>query len=139
MIEHIWSVLCSQSVIDSETNTVSIQNVIEQILINSDPKPDGFLPIPLELITLWGRKESDRTEKGIERVSFVSPSKNTNVVAEATIDLSAAERYRHRVRFPGLPLHEAGRYYFIVEIKEDGGVWREAAAVPLTVMFQPQR
>jgi len=51
MLEHIWSVLCSRSVIDSETNNVSIQDVIEQITINAEPAENGFLPFPMELIT----------------------------------------------------------------------------------------
>ena len=42
MIEHIWSVLCSRSVIDSETNNVSIQDVIEHIIINAEPTENGL-------------------------------------------------------------------------------------------------
>src|SRR3990172_3519864 len=138
MIEHIWSVLCSRSVIDSETNNVSIQDVIEQITINAEPTEDGFLPFPLELITLWGRKEIDRPARGIERVSFVTPSGKHTIISESKIDLSKAERHRQRVRFPGLPIGEAGRHYFRVEFKENGDQYREVAAVPLTVQFQSQ-
>ncbi|MBI4732193.1 MAG: hypothetical protein HY781_08750 [Chloroflexi bacterium] len=139
MIDHIWTVLCSRSVIDTETNNVSIQDVLEQITVNDDPKLNGFLPIPLELITLWGRRESDKGTEGMERVTFLTPSGKSNVVTEAKIDLSAVERHRHKVKFPGLPLSEAGRYYFRVEIQEKDNEWREVAAIPLTVMFQPQK
>ena len=137
MLEHIWSVLCARSIIDSETNNVSIQDVVEQITINAEPIENGFLPFPLELITLWGRKESDKPAKGTERVTFVTPSGKSEVVSEAEIDLSSVERHRHRVRFPGLPVSEAGKYYFKVEMKNGSNEWKLASAVPLKVIFQP--
>ncbi|MGB8983458.1 MAG: hypothetical protein WCC12_16420 [Anaerolineales bacterium] len=137
MIEHIWSVICSRSVIDAETNNVSIQDVIEQINISAEPKKDGLLPFPFELITLWGRKESDKPSKGIERITFVTPSGKSEVVSETEIDLSNAERHRHRVKFPGLPVSEAGKYYFKVELKNGNHEWQQVSAIPLKVIFQP--
>ncbi len=139
MIEHIWTVLCSRAVIDSETNNVSIQDVIEQITINAEPAEDGFLPIPFELITLYIRKESNTPIKGNDRVTFMTPSGKAEVVSEGTIDLSSAERFRHRVKFPGVPLREAGRYYFIIDIKKDNDEWEKVATIPLTIAFQPQK
>ncbi len=139
MLEHIWSVLCSRSIIDSETNNVSIQDVVEQITINAEPAENGFLPFPFELITLWGRKESDNPSKGIERITFVTPSGKSEVVSEAEIDLSNTERHRHRVKFPGLPVSEAGKYYFKVAVKNGNSEWQQVSAVPIKVIFQPPR
>jgi hypothetical protein len=139
MLEHIWSVLCARSVIDSETNNVNIQDVIEQITIVAEPTENGFLPFPLELITLWGRKEIDKPASGTERVSFVTPSGKSTIISESKIDLSKVERHRQRVKMPGLPLGEAGRYYFRVEFKEDGDEYIEVAAIPLAIQFQPQK
>lgn len=137
MLEHIWSVLCARSVIDAETNNVSIQDVIEQITINSEPAENGFLPFPMELITLWGRKEFDKPASGTERISFVTPSGKPTILSESKIDLSKVERQRQRVRFPGLPIGEAGRHYFRVEFTANGDQFSEVAAIPLTVQFQP--
>jgi hypothetical protein len=137
MIEHIWSVLCSRSVIDAETNNVSIQDVIEQIVISAKPVENGFLPIQLELITLWGREESNEPTKGFERITFISPSGKTEVVSEVEIDLIKGERHRQRVRFPGLPISESGKYYFKVEMKNSNNEWKQVSAIPLQVVFQP--
>ena len=134
MLEHIWSVLCSRSVIDVETNNVSIQDVIEQITINAEPMEDGILPLPFELITLWGREDIQKPTKGVERITFVTPSGKSEVVSEAEIDLSSAERHRHRVKFPGLPLSEAGIYYFKVEVSNSN--WKSVSTIPLKVVFQ---
>jgi hypothetical protein len=137
MLEHVWSVLCSRSVIDYETNNVSIQDIIEQITINAEPVGNGFLPFPLELITLWGREESDKPEKGIERISFVTPSGKTDVVSDAEIDLTSVERHRQRVKFPGLPISESGKYYFKVEMKNGDTEWQQVSSIPLKIVFQP--
>ena len=136
MIEHIWSVLCSRSVIDSESNNVSIQDVVEQININAKPADNGFLPIQLELISLWGREDVNEASKGTERIIFVTPSGKTEIISEAEIDLTKAERHRHRVRFPGLPVNEAGKYYFKVEMKNGDNKWKQVSAIPLKVIFQ---
>ena len=137
MIEHIWSILCSRAVIDTETNNVSIQDVVEQITINAEPKKDGFLPFPLELITLWGRKEVNKPTTGVERVTFITPSGTSKIVSEADINLSTVERFRHRVKFPGLSISEAGKYYFKIELKNGNNKWQEVSAVPLKIIFSP--
>jgi len=136
MIEHIWSILCSRAVIDSETNNVSIQNVIEQIIIKAEPAENGFLPIELELITLWGRKELNETAEGVERVTFITPSGKSEVISEAEIDLTKAERHRQRVKLSGLPVSESGKFYFKVETKNDNNEWEKVSAIPLKVVFQ---
>lgn len=136
MLEHIWSILCSRSVIDSETNNVSIQDVIEQITINAKPEENSFLPFPMELITLWGRDASNEPSKGSERVIFITPSGKSEVISEIEIDLTKVERHRQRTRFPGLPIGEAGRYYFKVEAKNGTNEWKQVSAVPLQVAFQ---
>jgi hypothetical protein len=136
MIEHVWSILCSRSVIDAETNNVSIQDVVEQITINAEPTKNGFLPIPLELITLWGRKKIDEPSNGVERVTFITPSGISTIVSEAEINLTNVERFRHRVRFRGLPVSESGKHYFNVEIKNENADWQQVSSIPLKIVFQ---
>lgn len=135
MINHVWSVLCSGSVIDFETNSVSIHEVIEQIQINDEPQDGGVLPIPLEIISLWERTMLDTPAEGYERVLFETPSGKSKVASEAKIDLSVAKRHRQRVKFPGLMVSESGRYYFKVELRT-GDEWQQVAAVPLIMMFE---
>ena len=137
MIEHIWSVLCSRSVVDSETNNVSIQNVIEQIIIQAEPQENGFLPIELELITLWGKDEPKEVAEGEERVTFITPSGKSEIISETKIDLTKVERRRQRIKLPGLPLSEAGKYYFKVEVKNKNKEWEKVSAIPLKIEFQP--
>ena len=135
MIDHVWTVLCSRSVIDIETNNVSIQDVIEQLNIPGEPKPDGFLAIPFELISLWSRSDPENPEHGTERIIFITPSGKSTVVAEPKINLSEAERHRNRVKFPGLPIAEEGQHYFQIEYMVDKGKWKKVASLPLSIVF----
>ncbi|MBE0682192.1 MAG: hypothetical protein IH589_09785 [Anaerolineales bacterium] len=136
MIDHVWTVLCSRSVIDIETNNVSIQDVIEQLNIPGDPKPDGLLAIPFEIISLWARSESKMPKQGLERITFITPSEKSTIVAESPIDLSTAERQRNRIKFPGLPIAEEGRHYFQIEYKQDDdSEWIKATALPISIQF----
>jgi hypothetical protein len=135
MIDHVWTVLCSRSVIDIETNNVSIQDVLEQFNIPGDPKPDGLLPIPFEIISLWARSDPEKPEQGQERITFITPSEKSTIVAETPIDLSKAERQRNRIKFPGLPVAEEGRHYFQIEYKLVDGEWTKATTLPLSIQF----
>jgi hypothetical protein len=58
---------------------------------------------------------------------------------EKELYLLENHNYRTIVRFTSLPLAEAGRHYFRVELKNEGEEeWHEVAAVPLTLAFKPE-
>lgn len=139
MIDHVWTVLCSKSAIDIESNNVSILDVIEQISIPGEPKPDGVLPMSFEIISLWIRSEPAKPEQGIERIIFVTPSHKSSIVTEIPIELLEAERQRNRVKFSGLPISEEGRHYFNIEYKLDEQEWIKTASIPLTIHFEHNR
>lgn len=136
MIKHVWTVICSNAVVDMDTNNVSLHNVIEQLNIPESPKPKGFLPIHLELVTLWFKDDTDAAVKAESRVSFVSSSGETRVVATPPIDLSEKSRARNRLIFDALPLDATGVYHFTIEMRSNGD-WIEVASIPLTVIFSP--
>lgn len=139
MINHIWSVLCRNAVIDIDTNNVSIHDILEQITINAMPLENGVLPFQFELITLWGRAESGRPTTGKSKVTLVAPSKKIKPVLVFEIDLSKAELFRQRVKFPGLAAGEGGIYHFVVELAENDNKWRQVAAIPLKISFKPEQ
>jgi len=74
-IEHIWSVLCSNSSVDIDTNSLSIFNVVEQLNIqsipkvvslhnnNSSPKEAGqessVIPVTFEIVSLFQRQDPE--------------------------------------------------------------------------------
>jgi hypothetical protein len=137
MIDHVWSIICTQTIIDQETNNISLLNAIESLTISDNPKPGGVLPIHIELVTLWIRKEATHTVEGEYRVNFVAPSGKSLIEEIIKIDLSKRERTRNRIIFQGLPLEESGRYCFNVEQNANDD-WIRVATIPLIVVFTPK-
>lgn len=134
MIDHVWSVLCSNAVTDKESNNISLHNVVESLEIFTVPQEAGLLPIHLEFVSLWIRRDPQVSVKGNSRVSFVSPSGKTVTSNELAVDLSKAESTRNRLIHDGLSLDESGRYHFVVEIQANGD-WHQVASIPLAVKF----
>ncbi len=138
MIFHVWTVLCSRAVIDTESNNISIQNSIEQLSIPGSPDPDGKIAIQLELVSFWTRTEPNIGATGDARVLFLQPSEKETELLIYPIDLDSSERLRSRVRIETIPIPEAGRYYFCVEYKlNDTKDWKQATKIPLEIKFHP--
>jgi hypothetical protein len=143
MIKHIWSVLCSQSVRDADSQNVSLFNVIEQLQVTlMAGAPEDVvhrLPIPLELITLWERGEWEVDERapgnvGQATVSVLDPTGKSLAQAQTTADLSANRRCRSKLVFGGMPITISGRYVVQVSLHEDGEPEpRIVAEVPVEV------
>ena len=139
MISHVWSVLCSNVVIDRFSNNVSIQNVIEQLNIPDEPIPDGVVVTPLNLVTLWMRSDLEVPARGHSRIIFQSPSGGASNPVELEVDLTNSKRTRSRLISETLPVEEPGLHIFRVELKiEDEAEWHEVAIVPLEILFRPQ-
>ena len=137
MIEHVWTVLCRRSVVDSDTNSISLIESVESIQFGLDkpkdaPTPAG-LPLELELVTLWIRSDRRVPEHSQYRVFVQLPDESEREAGESVIiDLREFERLRARVRFDGIPFVGPGRYRFVVQLQE-GEAWTTVARVPLDI------
>jgi hypothetical protein len=137
MINHVFSVICDKSSIDSETNKVSILEVLEQLIVFTDQSERISLPIQFELFSLWTRAQFDKPAQGQMRIHFCNPSGVCKVQAEVAIDLSSVLFYRTRFRANGIELVGPGVYKFVVELKPDEKTeWVEVAQLPLWVTYQ---
>lgn len=135
-MKHIWTVACSRAVIDKDSNNVSLQNVLEALSIKEAPKPQGVLPIELDVVTFWTRESILYPEVGYSQLRFMSPSGKTLCQFDTKVDLTEFERSRTKVIFQGLPLYEEGIYTFRVDHKKTkDGRWRKVAEIPLKVNF----
>jgi len=135
-MNHVWTVICSRAVIDRDSNNVSLQNILEVLSIKEAPKPQGVLPIELDVVTLWIRESILEPEIGYSRTRFLSPSGKTLGEFESKVDLTEHERSRAKLILQGLPLREEGLYTFRVDMKKtEEGRWRKVAEIPLKVDF----
>jgi hypothetical protein len=136
MIDHVWSLLCSEVVTDKETNNISIHNIIEVLTVRDNPKPGGVVPRHFEILTLWARTKVDQPVEGESQIRFISPSGDELIKRVFKIDLTQRERVRNRIIFEGLRAEENGRYYFYIAKKEENN-WMPVASIPLTIKFSP--
>lgn len=140
MIRHIWSVLCSQSVIDVQSNNTSLFNVIEQlaVVMKKSKAPEEkvpVLPISLDLVTLWERGDLDQGgDKGQATVDIIDPTGKRLGGQDINVDVSVARRCRTKLTFMGLPITTSGRYIVRVSIREGAEVQpRVVTEIPIEV------
>ena len=143
MVDHVWTVFCTRSVIDKDTNNVSLFEVLEKIsAVGEVPEEKGkekvvpAIPINAHLVTLWARRNPLISVKGRARIVFESPSHNLLFQREYEVDLSSFLRTRVRSEISALPVPESGWYRFKVELLSESGNWQKVASIPLEVELE---
>ena len=137
MVRHVWTVLCSKTATDKDSNNISLFEVVEQIQVTG---PGGALaepvlvPTSLELVSLWARADFGTPTRGTTRVVILFPDGHVAGQAEMDVDLAAVQRTRTIVKFPALPFRLPGVMRFVVSLRQDNAEeWTEVASVPLNV------
>jgi hypothetical protein len=137
MIEHVFSVICSGTSIDAETNAITLFKVLEQLTVYTETTDPVRIPIHFEILSLWTRQSSDVPCQGKARVIFCSPSNQQKQQVEMSIDLSKAINYRSKLVSDGIELTGPGKYHFAIELQEeDQADWQKVASLPLLVVYQ---
>jgi hypothetical protein len=138
---HRWSILCTTSSVDTKNNNVSLFNIIEQVQVTKDPlaKKSGpkqdriFVPMKLELVTLWEKIRSDEKASGTIEVHFEDPL--GELLQKFRYELSMPkDRVRNFTTIDGFFMTEEGRYVFKIKAKssnEDN--LQDVGEVPLQV------
>lgn len=136
----IWAVLCRHAIVEQETNTLSLIDVIEQINIefNDNVVPPATapaaLPIPLELISLWQRGPDG--SGGTFKITLRTPQgAESQGHAIGTIEQGLAPRSRITTRVPNLPWRGEGEYAFVVQLSTKSA-WRTIADVPFWIKLK---
>jgi hypothetical protein len=137
MINHVWSVFCSRSSTDRETNNISLFGVIEQIsVLAPDPLPPGVGGVPMEseLVSLWSRENLDQPERAGGRARLLAPDGNVAFSQEFDINLMEHARMRTQLRLNGFPLQGFGLYSLLVEQRQADETWKQVALIPVQVV-----
>lgn len=137
MIEHVWTVLCTRSSVDKETNNISIFEVIEQLTIKDNAGKPGLAPGPFEIVSLWSRTAADEPSRGEARLLFQTPGGRTSISQTHEIDLRQYRRLRSRHRIPAIPIDGPGLYTLVVEFRQlDQEEWVQVVKIPLEVRVE---
>lgn len=144
MIKHIWTVLCQKTIIDKDSNNISVIDVMEELKINYSFKENNSnnneinrinIPIKYEIVSLWMRDKYDLEENIDLKIVLNDPNgKELKTFDQKVVMKENLLRYRTIVKFEGIGLNVPGVYLFEIKIKENGKEnYRSVANVPLEV------
>lgn len=146
MIKHIWSILCRKSIVDSETNNISINDVFEQLSVDLKAKKDDAdklklinIPIEFEVVSMWVK--NDKTNfKGNLKVEILNPKGVIVKNFEQPLEMpETMKRLRSRLRIMGLVVEQPGDYIFKVSVKEEGQkLYKADAELPLEINLKKE-
>ena len=140
MIEHVWTVVCSKSVIDSQSNVISLLEVLEQINItgpsvNLPAGTAGYIPISFDVVSLWTREDENHPCRGLARINLIEPSGEILSSLEHDVDLRTNKGLRNITRIQGLPFRKLGRHWLQVQIRLEGqNNWQDKIKIPLDIL-----
>ena len=145
MVKHIWSVLCQSSVVDSQSNNVSLYNIVERLEVNINPNGSTTFPVvkninlpwQYELVSLWSRTKKGGEENANIRIDLLDPNGKELKSFEKEIIIPAdKKRMREINKIQGISLTESGDYTFVVSIKQaNNSKYEKVASLPLEVMI----
>jgi len=137
-MKHIWSILCKRSVIDNETNLVSLFDSLEQLDITVDKNKLGAekkitIPIDFEIVSFWVDNNTNKDREFEIRINLFDPNnKKLSTLSGRHKMKKGIKRLRNRAKIKGLILTTEGRYLFKVKIKE-GNKYKKVAEIPLDI------
>lgn len=145
-IEHVWSIVCASSSVDTKTNSLSLFNVIEEITITLSPdqvvsfeedKNGKLLPFSHELVSIWKKTAGFIGEvSGEIKIKLINPE--NKILGEFSPPSSVVipkdkERVRTMINFSNLKIDSAGEYRLAIELAETGNKFKEVFSLPIGV------
>jgi hypothetical protein len=146
MIKHIWSVLCNRSVIDSETNNLSLFDVFEDLNVSVKPNSPSeisgetinkniSIPIKYEVVSMWLKDKDIKVATGTMQIELIDPIGKSLKSFSHNLEIKEIHnRIRSRIKVTGIELTVSGTYIFNIKLKEgDKENFRTVVEVPLAV------
>jgi hypothetical protein len=130
MAEHVWTVLCQKTLLDPQTDVISIVDVLEKITLtglvaveeelakaHGKGRKGLVFPVLMQLVTWWVRSDYTKPEKLDIRIAILDPSGERLLVQEVPIDLTESSARRMTLRFQEFQMTQEGVYWFAIEKK----------------------
>jgi len=142
MTKHIWSVLCKKTIIDTDTNNISLIDVFEQLQakVNLPQNKNIKLSIPLEyeVVNFWYKENSDKKEEVDVEITLIDPNNKSLKSFINTITIpDNKKRVRTRLKITGLPITISGIYRFIIKTKEKNTKnYKQVAELPIEIKIE---
>ncbi len=156
-MRHLWTVLCSRSILDKSTNQLTLVDVIDDVSLRDAVLPTGEhltdslanavatdgaanITAKMELVSQWARSDMEKPEKGRARFTILSPSGELlGNASEARLDMTKFKYSRHMLRFESFSFVGAGTYLLVVQQKSGRAKkWRTVSETPFTINYGPR-
>ena len=141
-MNHNWSILCKKSVIEAESNVISLLELMEKITIGqriastgSVIVPNQFvMPLDFELVSHFSGISKNNVKPFLKVELFNKQSEKMGQTEHELKINSNAKTLRSRVIFNGVKIKGEGTYTFKVSLKEnEKGSYKEVANIPLEI------
>lgn len=141
-MKQTWSILCGRAVVDKETNLLSLIDLIEQIHISLDGKPEDasvvIIPIQIVLASLWERDEKEPPAMLRLRVTGIAPENKVFFESDQEADLLNHKRFRCLFQVKQLPFMGSGKYEFATDVFDtEANEWQRVSSNAVEVVENP--
>jgi hypothetical protein len=140
-MKNIWSIVCSKAIVDQMTNSLSLNEVVDEMTISfvnpeDMKKPTKNVPLSLAVVNLW-HDENSSEERLVDYVIEIYDPKGEQT---GEFNISAKfEKGKKRLRtianINGLKLTDEGSYNVRTSYKDKKGNMLQVAEVPIDVKF----
>ena len=144
-IKHLFTLICRESIIDHETNNLSINQIYEELkfdiaipedahLKRNDQDPVG-IQLPLEVTSMFYREKMDSEEDLKLTLIFLDPSDKELGKFELPFKfIESQRRVRTRMKLNSIALTKRGTYHFKVLLSIGESEMELLETIPLDIM-----
>jgi hypothetical protein len=144
-MRHIWSILCRRSVIDADTNSLSLIDSIEGIDIGLSKEgakkyekkneTNFVAPISFEIVSFWTDDDSSTERKENLNLEWHGPNdKKLHEFSYNFIMPKKSSRIRTRIKTNGMPISMPGKYMLKIKLKDQKTKkYKEVSQLPVDV------
>ncbi|MDP2656350.1 MAG: hypothetical protein Q8P11_02185 [bacterium] len=140
-MKHIWSVLCQKTIIDGNSNLLSIIDCVEEInfTIKNATGDKIVIPIEFQIINFWTTEKDDSILN--LKIDLIDPDKNIINDLSSTFDINkGAMRYRSITKIQGMPITKTGRYTFRISTQSnEKDIYNVISELPLDIKINAEK
>lgn len=139
-MKNIWSIACHNSVIDQDTNSLSIFESLECINVSYRDKIDlkeiKIIPISFQIASLWIDKNTKTDRKFDLLVEVLDwQGKSIKQFNQECVIPTKIERLRAITKISGFGVTNQGEYTLVVKYKENKKLYKIVSEIPIDIKF----
>ena len=137
-MKNVWTVVCKNSITDSDTNSLSLLETLDEIHITYREKietnKEKILPISFHVVSLWFDEDSKTDRKFDLAVEITDPSgKLLKDFKQECIIPIGKRRLRATTKIQGFGFTDQGKYLVTIKYREDEKTYKKVTETPIDV------